>query len=126
MSGYAGDRTTGFASPAADDIEGPIDLSEALDLRRPSRYPVRVSGATFAARGILPDDVLVVDTSVTAVHGSLVVASVAGRSMLAELRKTGRRWHLHSGDGCRPPVEVAESSDVEIWAAVTGVVRLVV
>ena len=30
---YAGDRTTGFASPASDSVEGPIDLSQTLDLR---------------------------------------------------------------------------------------------
>lgn len=35
MSAYAGDRTTGFASPAADAIEGPIDLPDVLDLDRP-------------------------------------------------------------------------------------------
>ncbi|MFT8467309.1 MAG: S24 family peptidase, partial [Acetobacter syzygii] len=49
---YAGDRTTGFASPASDAVEGPIDLSQTLDLKNPSRYPVRVRGATFVTRGI--------------------------------------------------------------------------
>ena len=29
---YAGDRTTGSASPASDSVEGPIDLSQTLDL----------------------------------------------------------------------------------------------
>ncbi|ASC07444.1 S24/S26 family peptidase [Acetobacter pasteurianus] len=52
MSDYKGDRTTGFASPAADAVEGPIDLAEVLDLRRPSRYPVRLRGATFKTRGM--------------------------------------------------------------------------
>ncbi|WP_301273670.1 hypothetical protein [Acetobacter fabarum] len=33
---YAGDRTTGFASPASDAVEGPIDLSQTLDLKNPS------------------------------------------------------------------------------------------
>ena len=62
MSGaYAGDRTTGFASPASDSTEGPIDLSAALDLQRPNRYPVRVVGDVLAARGILHGDILIVD-----------------------------------------------------------------
>lgn len=42
---YAGDRTTGFASPASDSVEGPIDLSQTLDMTNPSRYPVHVRGA---------------------------------------------------------------------------------
>lgn len=29
---YARDRTTGFASPESDAVEGPIDLSLPLDL----------------------------------------------------------------------------------------------
>ena len=41
---YDGSNTTGFVSPAGDAIEGPIDLAHILDLRRPHRYPVRVSG----------------------------------------------------------------------------------
>ena len=45
--GYAGDRTLGFASPAADSTEGLIDLSETLGLHRPNRYPVRVVGGCF-------------------------------------------------------------------------------
>ena len=46
-TGYDGGNTTGFASPAGDSLEGPIDLSEILDLRRPNRYPVRVLGKDF-------------------------------------------------------------------------------
>ncbi|WP_395495166.1 hypothetical protein [Acetobacter sp. KSO5] len=84
MTGYAGDRTTGFASPAADAIEGPIDLSEVLDLRRPSRYPVRVRGATFAARGILDGDVLIADTAGQQASGQLVIACAAGQVLLPQ------------------------------------------
>ena len=53
---YDGSNTTGFVSPAGDAIEGPIDLSHILDLRRPHRYPVRVSGDALRERGILPGD----------------------------------------------------------------------
>ena len=42
---YDGGNTTGFVSPAGDSLEGPIDLSEILDLRRTHRYPVRVKCA---------------------------------------------------------------------------------
>ncbi|OYV54125.1 MAG: error-prone repair protein UmuD, partial [Acidiphilium sp. 20-67-58] len=33
MGSYTGGNTTGFVSPAGDSLEGPIDLSEILDLR---------------------------------------------------------------------------------------------
>lgn len=123
MHDYAGDRTTGFASPAADAVEGPIDLSQILDLRRPSRYPVRVRGATFAARSILDGDVLIVDTSVQAKSGDLVIASASGAAILAELRTDKGHWWLISGNNSHAPIRVNPAQDVEIWAAVTGVVR---
>lgn len=123
MSAYAGDRTTGFASPAADAIEGPIDLSEVLDLRRPSRYPVRVRGATFAARGILDGDVLIADTAGQQASGQLVIACAAGQVLLAELQARRGHWWLVSGDDSREPIRVDPAQDVDIWATVTGVVR---
>ena len=45
---YNGGNTTGFASPAGDNLEGRIDLAAMLDLSRPSRYPVRVAGDALA------------------------------------------------------------------------------
>lgn len=101
MTGYAGDRTTGFASPGADAIEGPIDLSEVLDLRRPSRYPVCVRGATFAVRGILDGDVLIADTSDQQVSGQQVIACAAGQVLLAELQARRGHWWPNSSDNRR-------------------------
>nr|WP_228119795.1 S24 family peptidase [Gluconobacter kanchanaburiensis] len=73
---YQGDRTTGFASPAGDNIEGTIDLmSAALDLRQPSRYPVRVEGDALLGRSIQHGDILVVDSAVAPRAGVVVVAA---------------------------------------------------
>ena len=87
--GYDGGNTTGFVSPAGDHLEGPIDLSEVLDLRRPHRYPVRVHGEALTARGILPGDVLVVDdasappaagkVAIVMIHGEVWVAQIGWR-----------------------------------------------
>ena len=87
---YAGDRTAGFAGPASDSVEGPIDLSQTLDLKNPSRYPVRVRGATFAARGIPDGDILLADTAGSPQAGQLVIVWAAGRVLLAELQKRGK------------------------------------
>ena len=123
MSDYKGDRTTGFASPAADAVEGPIDLAEVLDLRRPSRYPVRLRGATFKTRGIMDGDILIADTSGQQISGQLVIASVSGVFVLAELQSRKGGWWLISGDNIREPVRVDPALDVEVWANVSGVVR---
>lgn len=120
---YAGDTTTGFASPAADSIEGPIDLSEILSLRKPSRYPVRVQGLSFVSRGVLSGDILIADTAGDPVSGSLVIACAGGQIILAELQNRNGKWFLVSGNDAQQPLQVDPMRDVEIWGNVTGLVR---
>mgnify|MGYP003366266000 CR=1 FL=1 len=123
MHDYAGDRTTGFASPAADAVEGPIDLSQILDLRKPSRYPVKVRGTTFTPRSILDGDVLIVDTAIPAKSVDLVIASNNGAAILAEFRAKSGSWWLISGNDSHEPILIDPTQDVDIWATVTGIVR---
>ena len=80
-------------------------------------------GATFGARCILDGDVLMVDTSVQAKSGDMVIASAGGAAVLAELKANKGHWWLVSGDNSHAPIRVDSTQDVEIWAAVTGVVR---
>ncbi|MCW4589712.1 S24 family peptidase [Gluconacetobacter entanii] len=125
MSGYAGDRTTGFASPAADSAEGPIDLSAVLDLYRPNRYPVRVVGDALSARGILHGDVLIVDTAASPRTGSVVIARWQDQTIVCEITRNRDGWFLRSGrsgDGhvLRP---VDGDQDAGIWAVVCALVR---
>ena len=85
--GYDGSNTTGFVSPAADALEGPIDLAAMLDLRRPHRYPVRVLGEALRERGILPGDVLIANTAAPPTHGRVATPARScrpGRYDMAE------------------------------------------
>lgn len=43
--------TTGFTSPAGQYLEAVLDLAEILDLRKPSRYPVRLWAAPIPPEG---------------------------------------------------------------------------
>jgi len=121
---YQGDRTTGFASPAGDNIEGTIDLmSAALDLRQPSRYPVRVEGDALLGRSIRHGDILVVDSAVAPRAGVVVVASVGDELRVCELTQRAGEWWLRSSSPQASPVQVDDDTDVAIWAVATGLVR---
>ena len=63
-SGYTGGKNTGFVSPTGDALEGTINLPEIFDLHRPSRYLIQVAGNALVFRGILSNDILVVDAAV--------------------------------------------------------------
>jgi len=63
----------GFPSPAQDYVEQRIDLNELI-IRRPSAtYFVKVSGESMSGAGISDGGMLVVDSSITAKHGDIVV-----------------------------------------------------
>lgn len=120
-SAYTGAETTGFVSPAGDHIEGPIDLSQILDLRRPHRFPVRVLGEALVERGILPGDILITDTAAEPRHGSVAIIMVGGEVLVAQLAFRRGQWWLRPGKRDQPPVPVDE--DTQLWAVVAALVR---
>ena len=119
MRGYAGDKTTGFQSPAQDHIEPVVDLAAHLDLRRPHIYPVRVVGQALSARGIRHGDVLVVNAAADPIAGKVCVAIVDGDVILATLAFKDGGWWLKPSTLEPKPV----SEEVEIWAMVEALVR---
>lgn len=121
MAGYTGGNTTGFVSPASDSLEGPIDLAGLLDLRRPSRYPVRVAGDALVSRGILPGDILIADAATPRAHGRVAIVMLAGDVLVAQLIYRAGQWWLQSGLAAAPAMPIDD--DAEIWAIVTGLVR---
>jgi DNA polymerase V len=116
---YDGSNTTGFASPATIYLEAVIDLAEILDLRRPSRYPVRVIGGALPARGIAEKDILVVDCALDRAPDRVCVAMAAGEVFLAVLGRRGPTWHLVRSHGN----EVEVTDNTEVWGIVTSIVR---
>jgi DNA polymerase V len=116
---YDGSNTTGFPSPATIYLESVINLAEILDLRRPSRYPVRVVGGALPARGIAEKDILVVDCALDRAPDRVCVAMAAGEVFLAVLKRTGPTWHLVRGAGD----EIEVTDDMEVFGIVTSIVR---
>jgi len=119
MGGYLGDNTTGFQSPAQDYVEDVIDLAAMLDLRRPGRYPVRVTGQALASRGIRDGDILVADAAAEPKPGKVCVAMVGGDVILATLTKRDEEWVLVPSSG----IIITIADDVEVWAIVQALVR---
>lgn len=116
---YDGGNTTGFPSPATIYLEAVIDLADILDLRRPSRYPVRVIGGALPTRGIAERDILVVDSALERTPGRICVVMAAGEVFLAVLKRTGPTWHLIRG----ADQEMEVTDDTEVWGIVTSIVR---
>ena len=118
---YDGSNITGFVSPAGDSLEGPIDLSEVLDLRRLHRYPVRVKGDALTERGIQHGDILIADAAAAPASGRVVIAMVYGDVLVCQLMHRDGQWWLRPTGAGKEPLPVTD--EAEIWAVVAALVR---
>jgi DNA polymerase V len=115
----------GFPSPADDNVEASLDLSEELIGKEEATFFVRVAGDSMTEAGIHDGDILVVDRSIEPEDGSVVVAALDG-----EL--TVKRYAVHSGhpylipeaDGY-DPIPIRDGQELVVWGVVRHVVHKV-
>src|SRR5690606_24951578 len=75
----------GFPSPAQDYIEQTLDLNELRICQPAATFFVRAEGESMTGAGIFPNDVLVVERSVSARHGDIGIASVEREMTVKQL-----------------------------------------
>ncbi|AIS18068.1 peptidase S24 [Pseudomonas rhizosphaerae] len=113
----------GFPSPAADHIEQRISLDELLEIRAPHIYLVRIQGDSMQGAGIFCGDLVIVDRSIEAEHGHVVIAAVNSEPVCKRLHKRGREVILKSANRDYPPRYIMEGDELLIWGVVTFSVR---
>ena len=85
---------------------------------------MRVQGKSMAGAGVLDGDHVVVDRSVIARPGHIVVALVHGDRTLKRLqRRGGRLWLTPEPAAGHEFPDMVVDEDVEIWGVVVGVAR---
>jgi len=114
----------GFPSPADDFIERSLDLNEQLVTNPIATFFVRASGHSMDGAGIHDGDLLIVDRSMTPVHGSIVIAVIDGGLTVKRLSKRGNVASLlpepnNVDQGAYSPIEVGADTDATIWGVVT-------
>lgn len=111
-----------FPLPTEDFEDDALDLNELLVRNEPATFFYRAAGRSMASRGISDGDILVVDRSLTATHGDIVLAMWDGNAPVCKVMQVrGGRLELHSDEST---IHVPEASAVEVYV-VTGVVRVV-
>jgi DNA polymerase V len=114
--------SAGFPSPAQDFIEKTLDLNELCIQHPAATFFVRVEGESMRDAGIFPNDVLVVDRSVTAMNGDIVIASLQGEMTVKELC-TRPYLALRAHNPAYPELQIVNPDDFEVFGVVTNVVR---
>ncbi|TDN49500.1 translesion error-prone DNA polymerase V autoproteolytic subunit [Scandinavium goeteborgense] len=113
----------GFPSPAADYIDEAIDLVKSLIPHPSATYVLRVSGDSMRDAAIVPESMLLVDSSLRAGDGDIVVARLSSGFTVKRLRLHPAP-HLMPENPAYSPIPIHESDDVQILGVVTTVITV--
>jgi len=111
---------TGFGAAADDYAERGIDLNEQLIANKPATFFMRMRGDAMIGAGIHDGDIVIVDRSLKAASGKVVVAVLNGEMLIRRLEKTFNKIRLLPENIKLSPIEVdTSSSEFAIWGVVT-------
>ena len=113
----------GFPSPAEDYVEGKLDLTALLVQHPGATFYVRVQGESMLGDGIHDKDILVVDRSLEARQGDVVIAALHGEFTVKRLMfRLGQPWLVPSHPA-HQAVQITADMDSLIWGVVTSVIH---
>ena len=115
----------GFPSPADDYVEKSLDLNELLIKRPAATFFVRVEGDSMLGAGIHPDDILVVDRSLSPDAGKIVVCALNGELTVKRLARDDQQWRLVAANPDYPDIVIHEGLETIIWGVVTASIHLI-
>lgn len=120
---FLGRLPAGFPSPADDYIEGKLDLNRHLIKHPAATFFVRVTGDSMIGAGIHSGDLLVVDRSLDAVDGNVIVAALDGELTVKRLFRQGEILRLLPANPAYQPIEILTQQTFEIFGVVTNVIH---
>ena len=113
-------NATGFGAAADDYAERGIDLNEQLVHNKPATFFMRVRGDAMVDAGIHDGDIVIVDRSLKAASGKVVIAILNGEMLIRRLEKTFNKIRLIPDTTKLSPIEVDTScNEFAIWGVVT-------
>lgn len=112
----------GFPSPAEDHAVKRVDLNDVLVKHPLSTFTMRVSGPSMRGMGIDDGDVVVVDRSIKACHGHVVVAIIDSEFTIKRLDlKNGFRLEPANPDF--KSIVPVDPQQAVVWGVVTHAIK---
>ena len=113
----------GFPSPADDYLEDQLDLNKHLIHHQEATFFVRAQGESMLNAGIHPGDILVVDKSLIAKSGKIVIAVVDGEFTVKRLHKYKGKITLKAENPDFDDIVINAGNELIIWGVVTSVIH---
>lgn len=117
-------QATGFGAAADDYMERGIDLNEHLIHNKPATFFMRMNSEAMADAGIYQGDIIIIDRSVKAVSGKVVIAVLNGEMLIRRYEKTFNKIRLIPETSRLSPIDIDPScEDFAIWGVVNYVIH---
>lgn len=120
---YSSTVRAGFPSPADDYIEDFLDLNNYLINHPAATFMVKASGDSMTDVGIQSGDLLIVDRSIEATHGKVVIAAINGELTVKQLSRLNGRIKLLPANDKYRAIDISDEQDLVIWGVVIHVIH---
>ncbi len=113
----------GFPSPADDHLEDALDLNTHLIHHKEATFFVKAQGDSMLGAGIQQGDILIVDRSLSAKSGKIVIAVVDGEFTVKRLHKYKGNITLKAENPDFEDIKIGGTDELIIWGVVTSVIH---
>ena len=123
---FASSIKAGFPSPADDYMSDSLDFNRDLIKHPEATFYGRVEGESMIDLGINQGDIVVIDRSLEAEHGDVVVSYINGEfnvKLLDLSHKKDGYIELRSANPKYPSFRIDESDDFEVWGVVIWTIK---
>ena len=123
---FAPSIRAGFPSPAEDYLNESLDFNRDLIKHPEATFYGRVQGDSMIGAGICDGDIAVIDRSIEAEHGNVVVAYINNEFTVKFLDLTHKREgyiELKPANDAFQPIRIDENDNFEVWGVVIWTIK---
>lgn len=118
-------NASGFGAAADDYMERGIDLNERLIMNKPATYFFRMNSDAMDNASIHAGDVLLVDRSIKATNGKIILAAVNGELFVRRYEQGFNKAILIAENRKFKEIVLDEFTQFISWGVVTCVIHMV-
>ena len=115
---YINPVCAGFPSPAEDHLDIALDLNEHLIKHPAATFYIYAKGNSMEGLGIYDGDIMVVDRSLDASSGNIVIAALSGEFTVKQLIIKLNKTYLIPANKDYKPMLITNETDIQIWGVV--------
>ena len=115
--------SAGFPSPAEDFTELSISLDKHLIQNPAATFMAYANGNSMVRAGIHNGDILIIDRSLSARDGDIIIAVLHGEFTVKQLSIVKDTFFLIPKNPQYSPVKISDDIDFEMWGVVTYSIR---